>query len=899
MTFKRRLMASIAFGWALWAGVGAAGAQAGTLAQDFAKPPADARPMVRWWWFGPSVVPDEITREIKAMKQGGFGGFEIQPVYPLSLDDPSKGITNLTYLSDDFEKALTVANDTGRAEGMRVDVTLGSGWPYGGPHIPVTEASSKVVMNKVAVPANATDVALPAPGAGERRVAAFLADAATAEGAAKATAVNIDSSGHVKVTAAATERTLLVVMQGRTGQQVKRPGVGGEGNVLDHLSTTAVQHHLHHVADRLISAFGDHPPYSVFSDSLEVYGADWTDDLIAEFQKRRGYDLTPHLLQLFYDSPESASVRHDWAQTLSELTDERYLTPVNDWAKAHGTKFRSQTYGIPPVTLSSARLVALPEGEGANWRRFTSTRWASSANHLYGNPVTSAESWTWLHGAAFRANPLDIKAEADTLMLAGVNQFIAHGWPYSPPGTPEPGWAFYAAAVFNEHNPWWGVMPDVTAYLQRMSYLLRQGDNQADVAIFIPTDDAFANIKPGGGASVNDQMNRNMMSEAITSQVLDAGFNFDFVDSTAIDKLGLKAKVLILPKVHRIDPETYKKIEAFSKAGGVVIAVDSLPDLGPGLRDGDADTTAVRMTSGSLFGPGVGSGVQTAEADLGKTLLAHAKPDLTGKTADIGFVHRKLADGDLYFVVNTSNKAVSAPLGFRAQTAKAQWWEPRSGEAHAFKPGASVTLAPYESRVFVFGAAASAPVVAEPKSVKLAPVKLETGWTVTYNGLDKSKATPIKGFTSWSDDAATQFYSGTASYKRTLTLTQAQIAGGQVVLNFGDGEIVPPGGPRAQGTSAALTPPVREAAEVFVNGKRAGAVWTAPFTVDLAGFVHAGTNQIEVRVANTDVNLLAGRPNADYSALTAKFGERFTAQGMNNLKALPSGMLQAPVLTTR
>jgi hypothetical protein len=189
--------------------------------------------------------------------------------------------------------------------------------------------------------------------------------------------------------------------------------------------------------------------------------------------------------------------------------------------------------------------------------------------------------------------------------------------------------------------------------------------------------------------------------------------------------------------------------------------------------------------------------------------------------------------------------------------------------------------------------------VAEPKVAKLAPVKLDAGWTVTFNGLDKTKATPVKAFTSWSDDQATQFYSGTASYKRTLTLTTAQIAGSQTVLDFGDGEIVQPGGPRAQGTNAMLNPPVREAAEVFVNGKRAGSVWTAPFTVDLTGFVHAGGNQIEVRVANTDVNLLAGRPNADYSALTAKFGERFTAQGMNNLKPLPSGMLKAPTLTTR
>src|SRR5213594_239695 len=68
------------------------------------------------------------------------------------------------------------------------------------------------------------------------------------------------------------------------------------------------------------------------------------------------------------------------------------------------------------------------------------------------------ETWTWLHSPAFRATPLDIKAEADQHFLAGINQLIGHGWPYSPPQAGNPGWSFYAAAVFNDKNPWWPVM---------------------------------------------------------------------------------------------------------------------------------------------------------------------------------------------------------------------------------------------------------------------------------------------------------------------------------------------------------------------------------------------------------------------------------------------------------
>ena len=249
-------------------------------------------------------------------------------------------------------------------------------------------------------------------------------------------------------------RTALIFIAGHTGQKVKRAAVGAEGWVLDPFSHQAVATHLHSVGEPLLKAFGAIPPYGVFSDSLEAYGADWTAGLPAEFRKRRGYDLLPHLPELVAgDTPEAESLRHDWGKTLTELVDENYLTQINTWAIAHHSRFRSQTYGEPAVSLFSQRLVALPEGEGPQWRAFSTLRWATSVNHLLGNQVTSAETFTWLHSPAFRATPLDMKAEVDLHFLIGVNQVIGHGWPYSPGQVGEPGWSLYAAAVFNDHNP--------------------------------------------------------------------------------------------------------------------------------------------------------------------------------------------------------------------------------------------------------------------------------------------------------------------------------------------------------------------------------------------------------------------------------------------------------------
>src|ERR1043165_7192182 len=111
---------------------------------QFQNPPDDARIMMRWWWFGPAVVNQELEREMRVMKQGGIGGFEVQPVYPLALDDAS--IHNSAYLSPQFLDALRFTGATAKSLGLRMALTLGSGWPYGGPHIPADQAAGRFRM---------------------------------------------------------------------------------------------------------------------------------------------------------------------------------------------------------------------------------------------------------------------------------------------------------------------------------------------------------------------------------------------------------------------------------------------------------------------------------------------------------------------------------------------------------------------------------------------------------------------------------------------------------------------------------------------------------------------------------------------------------------------------------
>jgi hypothetical protein len=864
------------------------------LRAGFVTPPDDAKPMMRWWWFGPAVEKPELARELETMKTGGIGGVEIQPVYALELDDPQKGFRNLPYLSKDFLEMVGFAAQTAHDLGLRLSLTLGSGWPYGGAYVPVTDAAGSLRIVADAVPPEAASLPLPSIRNGEKLLAVFLAPG-TPEHYDAGHTQQLDAPTGYRLTLPAVTgpHVVLFFISGRTGQQVKRAAVDAEGFVLDHFSMEAIQNHLKNVADPLIQACGANIPYSVFSDSLEVYESDWTPNLLEEFRARRGYDLIPYLPELAAGaSPEAADVRYDWGRTLAELIDEHYLTPLNTWAREHHTKFRSQTYGAPAVTLSSNALVDLPEGEGSQWHApFSFTRSATSASHLYGRPITSSETWTWLHSPSFRATPLDMKAEADTFFLQGINQLVGHGWPYSPPSAGDPGWAFYAAAVFNDHNPWWMVMPDVMGYLSRVSYLLRQGKPANDVAVLLPEEDAQARFRPGH-VSVTDEM-RTLLGSDLAPAILDAGYNFDYIDSAAIDSEGIHYPVLVMPHVERLPLATYRRIEEYARGGGLVIAVKSLPSRAPGLKESPRDSAAVAQISQEMFAAGAKNAKLVARStQLAAAIGAVLKPDVafSPPTPTVGFIHRKLPVADIYFVANTDNRPHTVDATFRTTYSAAERWDPLTGYAASAGPGKTqiLDLAPYQSEVLVF-TDHPRPLAKTPIAKPFAPIDMTHSWKVTFDKADRTATMPV--LKSWTDIEGEKYYSGTATFTRTAEIPESVATAGRVFLDFGDGTPLEPQPLHLAGTRAWYDPPLREAALVCVNGKLAGSVWHPPYRIDIAPLLHAGTNELKIVVANTAINELAGRAAPDYRLLDLRYGEKFTPQDMDHLEPLPSGIL--------
>ena len=272
--------------------------------------------------------------------------------------------------------------------------------------------------------------------------------------------------------------------------------------------------------------------------------------------------------------------------------------------------------------MSSNAAADLPEGEGHQWRELTASRWASSASHLFDKPVASSETWTWLHSPSFRATPLDIKAEADRHFLQGITQLIGHGWPSTPEGEAYPGWRFYAAGVFNDRNPWWIAMPDVSRYLQRVSAVLRQGRPGNDVALYLPVHDGYAHASVGKMHLL--ELVRERLGSEVIGSILDAGYGFDLVDDQAlahharIDGQALaigagRYRVVVVPDVEAMATETLDTLARFVEAGGIVIATRQAPVRPPG-RSTWPHATASRRARRRLFSRGDGRTTVTSDA---------------------------------------------------------------------------------------------------------------------------------------------------------------------------------------------------------------------------------------------------------------------------------------------
>ena len=863
-------------------------ADAAELERLFRRPPDDSRIMMRWWWFGPCASEAEIVRELETMRAGGIGGVEVAVVYPQGVDESTNGFRNYPYLGPEFLDRIGFASRTARKLGLRFDVTIGSGWSYGGPYIgPDLAAACLRTERREVAPSEAT-VARPVPWQGERLLAAYAGEGSRQEMPVDWEMLDLSGEGALSLPPSAGPRVLLFIFASHTGQVVKRAAIGAEGYVMDHMRRDATELHLRENGERIMGAVEPGSVTAVFCDSLEVYEANWSEALFAEIERRYGYDPRPLLPWLEVEAgARSDRFRRDYYRTMTALYEANFMLPMREWAERHGVHFRIQNYGQPPAALSSHRQAHLVEGEGWGWRTLAETRWAASAAHLMDLPVASAETWTWIHSPAFRATPLDMKGEAHEHFLLGINQLIGHGWPYSPPEAGRPGWMLYAAGALTDANPWWPVMPELTGYLQRLSSMLRQGEYVADVALYAPTEDAYAAFKPGDSSLYLNlwKMTRQLIGPDIIPAILGSGLNYDLIDDGMLDLAEKRGYgIVVLPNVKYLPEASRRWLDAFIAGGGTVLAVGRRPE-------GWAEVELVE--------PGA----------LAARLAGALTPDLrvTPPTPDIGFVHRHMADADLYFIANTGSLPRSVTVQPRASRVALERWDAMTGTIEALGRGEeaiSIELAPYAATLLVLRDAPAGAGQAQGAAASLVLAELATGWRFGFEPTGERH--PVDLPHDWAATASGAHISAAGRYVLAVEIAaQRLMQGGRILLDFGEAEPIArerqaDGTLRGNSYAALINTPIREAATVLVNGQSAGHLWAPPYRLDITDFLTPGPNALEIVVYNTAINRLSeGGHLPDTAAVKRRYGQRARLQDLDNLKPLPSGLLTVPHLVWR
>jgi hypothetical protein len=913
-------------------------AQSPDLARQFESPPPRFGPSCFWWWFGCPYSVKDVRESLDALRAAGLGGFRICPIYAFPQAKLPPGVENTAYLSSRYLEMIGETVRYGLETGLQPESFLGTGWPFGGPYVSPEMGAGQLKFFFADV-TGPQDFSGPIPGHAEApdRLLAVQAAEISSDGGVDLRS-SLDLTDRVrdwkleKWQVPAGRWKLMTFVGGYTGMKVKRAAPGGEGLVVDHFSRDAFELHLER--NGAVQAPALRGAHAIAMDSWEVFGSNWTPTLPQEFQKRRGYSLLPNLPAIFLPTGETGKrVRYDFRLTLSDLALENCFTSLRDWAHGQGFKTRVQAHGTPADILEAYGVNDFPEAEayGSEDRHRLNIRdrkLASSAGHLFGRHQISCESFTWLRFPLFMPTLENMKSAADAIYLDGINQVNYHGLPFSPAWAGSPGWYYYAETNVMAANPWWPYLRFLSDYLRRANFLLQQGTPVIDLAVYLPYEDVWSEAYgdwydlAGALESHFDQGGANSIRAGLES-LQAQGYSFDFINARrlkesatdgAVLRIGpMSYRAVILPAVSAIDPAVLQRLREFSMSGGLVIATDRLPETSPGLLHAEKESLLVRRLVHEIFGDdqnprkqSVTDGPEAAANSSGKGhglfvpsdpyqslapgthpvshLLARMiRPDLVldPPDAQVGFVHRKVDERQIYFLANIGSREKHFRGRFRVSGLYPWLFDAESGGVtplHLYKVGNGSTevefkLAPFGSAFIVF-----APEPVEPveftdldrilrldgkkgevvgasagngdhqvrtantlfrASIKdlPAPLALNGPWQLrTTDGVDKR----LQILTSWTEFPELESFSGTASYRCEFVIPEI-LAGHERLLILDLGE-------------------VRDIAEVRMNGKPAGVVWKHPFALDVTRYARTGRNQLEIRVTNRLINRMRLQP---------------------------------------
>jgi hypothetical protein len=610
----------------------------------------------------------------------------------------------------------------------------------------------------------------------------------------------------------------------------------------------------------------------VINDSWEAGAQNWTDNMIADFTRLRGYDPHPWLPVLAGHVVESAQASDqflwDLSKTIADLTATEHYGQLEATLKARGMGHYGESHESGRAFIAdgmevkkyndipmSAMWVQAPGVNKELYNYDADDRESASVAHIYGQNLAAAESMTARINSAWAWSPATLKPTADQELVNGINRIVIHESAHQPLVDKAPGLTLGPYGQwFNRNETWAEEAKPWVDYLARSSYMLQQGRFAADVLYFYGEDSnltaIFANSAPD----------------------IPAGYGFDYINADGLIHMltaaggrittasGMNYRLLVLdPYSRHMSLPVLRAIHQLVEQGAVVAGQEPVDT--PSLADDQDEFTRL---SDELFGDGtgvraVGKGKvyagQNAESALKVLNVApdfeHTKPE---SDTHIVFVHRKLADGDVYFLDNRNDRDETVDATFRVTGKMPELWHAETGKSEpvSYKIADGHTtlplhLEPWGTVFVVFRKPAAAPARTLAAAVETKLTSIDGPWNVSFEEKRGAPASiTLDKLVSWSDsaDAGVKYFSGAGTYSQTIQAPAEWFkADGSLWIDLGD---------------------VRNLAEVSVNGTSLGVVWHAPYRVDVTKALKPGTNQVTIKVVNTWVNRLIGdqQPNA-------------------------------------
>jgi len=718
------------------------------------------------------------------------------------------------------------------------------------------------------------------------------------------------------------EWTIITTGHVATGADVRcvLPEVGYVLEV-DWLSRKATDLHFKNLGDLLLKEAGSHAGKTLkyfHTDSFEDGYPNWTDELISEFKKYRGYDPTPYMPvfagRIVGDAEISDRFLYDYRKTIADCFADNSYGRFAELSHARGLKIQCEAAGpswsgtVCMDGLKNLGRCDNPMGEFwadgivNNGQNLVGKQTAAAA-HIYGRKTASAEAFTG--GGHWQQYPAMLKPIADRAFCEGINRLVFHTMTSTRPHDGLPGYEYGAGTHFNPNVTWWNQAAGPwLAYINRCQAMLQSGLFVADVLYY--NGDWAPNLVEV--KHVDPSLGKGYDYDVCNSEVLLTRLSVK--DGRIVLPDGMSYRLLVLPDTKFMPAEVIKKIKVLAEAGAIIVG--QKPERDPGLHNYPQCDTEVKKMAGYLWGDNtanrpfdnkVGKGHVITGIRLKDILLSgNLPPDFEAVETDsltfIDYTHRTTHDAEIYFLANRNDRTERIKGIFRVHGRHPMLWNPVSGEKcqlcifenHQGRTEIPIEFQPFESMFIVFPKVAPEK---SPKNIKsflnLKPVYELTGsWSIQFN---KEWLYPLKGlgpeqvngaFTfstlqDWSKrpEESVHYYSGSATYKKIFTISDsALVHSTNIYLDLGS---------------------VRETAHVWLNGRDMGVLWCPPFRSDISGMLKNGENNLEIEVVNLWPNRLIGD-------VSLPMEQRKTRTNVitykSNSPLLPSGLLGPVTLQT-